>query len=210
MEKQDSKKINLKFGLKMCILILITTLLGGAGMFGLAKHRQHVSYEATRSVIISHDIHPVSNSGNGNGSYSSSDIDMMTTYKKLSEDPTIAKAARKKLPSSIRKKYSADDIADMVSAHVSQQSLLMELNVKAGNKKDAVKIVNAVATGMKEELPKIQPGAGTVRLLAPATQSSTEMEKTLHTKKYVIVGCALGALVGLIIFFVITTWTKLV
>lgn len=210
MEQKNSKKVNLKFGFKMLILIIVMTFIGGAGMFVLAKHRQTTSYEATRSVIISHDIHPVSNYNNGNGNYSSSDIDMMTTYKNLSEDPTIAKAARKQLPSSIKKKYSANEIADSVSAHVSQQSLLMELKVRAHSKRDAAKIVNAVASGMQKELPKIQPGAGKVRLLAPATQSSVEMEKTPHTKKYVVVGCALGALVGLIIFFVVTTWTKLV
>ena len=66
-------------------------------------------------------------------------------------------------------------------------------------------IVNATAKAMKEELPQLQPGSGKVTLLQKATVNNTDSKTTPSTKKYVVVGFALGALLGLIIEFVVFT-----
>lgn len=192
---------------KYIVIVLVMMLLGGAGMFGLAKHRQNTFYSAKRSMVISHAIHEMRNPNNN---FNSTDQQMMDTYSKIIEDPTISKAARNYLPSKLKKKYSADDINGMIDSKVSQQSLVLTVETKASNKSAAVKITNAVSKAMKRELPSIQPGAGTVRLLAPATTKDTNQVTTPHTKKYVAVGLALGGMVGLIICFVDETWSRLI
>lgn len=204
MTKQGQQTNHSTF-FKCLVLVIILTLLGGAGMYGLAKHRQHTSYEATRSLVISHEIRNQNDIRNDNNP----DISMMPTYRNVVEDPMISKTARQYLPKKLRKKYSADDISGMIKTHVSDQSLVMGLKVQTGNRKDSAKIVNAVAEAFKKDLPQIQPGAGQVRLLAPATKSSASTNTTPHTKKYVAVGLAFGCLVGLIISFLYITWSKL-
>lgn len=195
-----------KIFLKYIIIVLVMMLLGGAGMFGLAKHRQNTFYIARRSMVISHAIHEERNSNNN---FNSADQQMMDTYSKIIEDPIISKAARNYLPSQMKKKYSSDDINSMLDSKVSQQTLVLTVEAKASSKSAAVKITNAAAKAMKTNLPSIQPGAGTVRLLAPATMKDTNQVTTPHTKKYVAVGLALGGMVGLIICFVDETWSRL-
>lgn len=195
-----------KIFFKYIIIVLVMMLLGGAGMFGLAKHRQNTFYTAKRSMVISHAIHE---ERNPNNNFNSADQQMMDTYSKVIEDPIISKAARNYLPSQLKKKYSADDINGMIDSKVSQQTLVLAVETKASSKSAAVKITNAVARAMKEKLPSIQPGAGTVRLLAPATNKDAKQVTTPHAKKYVAVGLALGGMIGLVICFVDETWSRL-
>ena len=193
--------------IRSVIIVVVFTLLGGGGMFALAKHRQHTYYEAKRSMVISHDIHNQNGTSDPNNTLNSPDLSMMPTYRKIVENPTIARTARHYLPKKLRKKYSTNDISKMIDTHISDQSLVLDLTVDAGDKGSAVKIANAVSRAFKEELPSIQPG--TVRLLAPASKSDVLSVTTPHAKKYVVVGLAFGCLLGLIIDFVYVTWTKL-
>lgn len=201
---QQDQHSNKSILIKCSVIVVILTILGGAGMFGLAKHRQKTSYVASRSVIISHDIHEQASDKNGNP-----DIDMMPTYRSIVEDAMVGQQARHYLPKKLQKKYSANDISDLITTHISNQSLVMDLKVETSNKNDSPKIINAVAKGFQKELPKIQPGAGQVRLMAPATKKNTSAKTTPHVKKYVVVGMALGCLAGLIISFLYATWAKL-
>lgn len=191
--------------LKYAVIVLVMMLLGGIGMFGLAKHRQQSFFTAKRSMVISHTIHEERNSNNN---FNSDDQQMMDTYSKIIEDPVITKTAKSYLPSKLKKKYTADELSNMVDTKVSQQSLVLTVKVKANTKNEAVKITNAVSKAMKKDLPSIQPGAGTVRLLSPATKA--EKVTVPHAKKYVAVGLALGGMVGLIICFVDETWSRLI
>lgn len=202
MKKNEVKKS--KIYLKYITVVLVMMILGGGGMFALAKHRQQSFFVAKRSMLISHTIHEEENS---NISFNSQDQQMMETYSDIVEDPTIAQTARKKLPTQLRKRYSADNLSNMIDASVSQQSLILTVRTKANSKNAAIKITNAVSEAVKEKLPSIQPGSGKVRLLAPAT--TAKEVTTPHVKKYVAVGLALGGMVGLIVCFVEETWNRL-
>ncbi|WP_278930732.1 chain-length determining protein [Limosilactobacillus oris] len=195
-----------KIMVKYVVIVLGLMLIGGAGMYGLAKHRQTTYYTAERSMVISHSIHEESASNNN---FNSDDQQMMPTYKNISQDIMIAKAARKYLPQNLKKKYTAEKINETVDSKISQQSLMLTMHSKADSKTAAVATVNAMAKAMKKELPSIQPGSGQVRLLAPATKDQAEKVTTPHAKKYVAVGLALGAMVGLVICFVEETWSRL-
>lgn len=206
---KKSVKDNNGVVIRCLIVILVLMLVCGGAMYVLAKRKQTDAFEAKRSVVISHTIQANKQSDTDNSSYNASDLSMMPTYKSIAEDKIVAQSARQSLPSKIRKDYSAEEISHLVDAHVAQQSLVLRLSVTTSNKKDAVKLVNATARGLKKELPVIQPGAGEVRLLAPATVKSVVNISSHHTKKYVAVGLAFGALLGLIVSFFYVTWLKL-
>lgn len=190
---------------KYVVIVMIMMLLGGGGMFALAKHRQRTFFIAKRAMIISHPIHQQKNTSN---SFNSEDQQMMDTYSDIVEDPIITREARQLLPSRLKEKYSANNLSSMVDAKSSQQSLVLTVRTKASSKNTAIKITNAVSQAMKEKLPSIQPGAGTVRLLSPASEAVKIT--TPHMKKYIAVGLALGGMVGLIICFVDETWNRLI
>ncbi|MBD7895216.1 chain-length determining protein [Limosilactobacillus sp. Sa3CUN2] len=192
---------------KPVIIILIFAVFGACVMGVDAKRKKSTIYTASRQIVIAHNVpHELRSMPNGtNISVVGEDNNMMPTYKDIAENGTIAQAARKNLSKSMKKKYSTDDIKEALEAKVSQQSLVMELKAKTSTREASVKIVNAAAKAMKEELPRLQPGSGKVTLLQKATVNNTDSRTTPSTKKHVIVGFALGALLGLIIEFIIFT-----
>lgn len=192
---------------KPVLVVLIFAVLGALVMGINAKRKKSTTYTATRQIVISHNIPQEMRtlSSGANISIVSEDNNMMPTYKDIAENGTVAQQARKHLSRSMKKKYSADDIKSAIDAKISQQSLVMELKAKTSSKDASVKIVNATARAMKEELPRLQPGSGRVTLLQKATVNNVDSKTTPSTKKYVVVGFALGALLGLIIEFVIFT-----
>ncbi|EEJ40079.1 YveK family protein [Limosilactobacillus vaginalis] len=195
-----------KYG-KPVLVVLIFAILGALVMGVDAKRKKTTTYTASRQIVISHNVPQEMRtmSSGANISIVGEDNNMMPTYKDIAENGTIAQEARKHLSKSMKKKYSADDVRNAIDAKISQQSLVMELKAKTSSKEASVKIVNATAKAMKEELPRLQPGAGKVTLLQKATIDNTDSQTSPSTKKYVVVGFALGALLGLIIEFVLFT-----
>ena len=191
---------------KASIFTIVMAILGGGAMFGLAKHKQHLSYTADRYVVISHPI--TEKSVGANNSMTNIDQQMMMTYEEIAENPVVAKAARQHLNSKLKKEYSVDQISQDVNAKVKPQSLVLRLSATANSPKNAVALVNATAEGFKEVLPQVQTGAGAVKLLSKATTDGISLNKSVNTKKYAAVGLALGGLVGIIISFVVITWKK--
>ncbi len=194
---------------KGLILTVVLALIGGFGMFMLAKYKQSTSYIAQRSVLISHSIDEAKLSESDNQSpVVMTDLNMMQTYTEITQNKQIAQTARKYLSPRIKKNYSADDISQMVNADSHPQSLVMKIKVKSNHEKDSVALVNAVSKGLKKELPSIQPGAGQVHLLAKADENSVISNTMPNKKKYISVGLALGGLLGIVISFIATTWKK--
>nr|WP_233445929.1 chain-length determining protein [Limosilactobacillus fastidiosus] len=188
------------------IFTIILAVFGGMLMFFYAKHKQQTTYTAERYVLVSHNVmdsqdkdYPVTNA----------DLNMMSSYEDIAENKIIAENAKKYLSKKINKKYTADNISNSVSAKSKPQSLVLKISVKTGNEKNSVDIVNAVAKSFQNELPKLQPGAGEVHLLAKASNSSVETTTTPNKKKYFAVGVALGGLLGIVISFIAITWKKI-
>lgn len=210
MKEYSVKDLKSPF-VKAFIFTIIMTILGGVVMIGVAKHKKHTTYTAERYVLISHKMNSQNGSSTGTtNSVTNDDINMMTTYEEIAQNEEISQAARKHLSKSLRKKYTTTELSDDVKAKTRPQSLVMSLSVTTDNPKDAVKLVNAVAEGLKEKLPKIQPGSGSVKLMAKANQGDVKSMTTPHTKKYAAVGLALGGLLGMIISFVAITWKRII
>lgn len=205
MKEYQLKDVKASFA-KAAVFTVIMALLGGAGMFVVAKHKQHISYTAERFVVISHPI--TTQTATSASPITNTDQQMMLTYEEIANDPMVAKAARKHLTKSQRKEYSADQISQDLDAKAKPQSLALRLKVTTNSPKNAAALVNAAAEGLKETLPKIQPGAGNVKLLAKATEDNVELNKSTNVKKYAAAGLALGGLVGIVISFVVITWRR--
>lgn len=194
---------------KGLIITVVLAIIGGIGMGVLAKHKQSTSYTAERSVVISHRISESElNQGNNQQPIVITDLNMMDTYSDVAQDKQVAISARKYLPKKLQHKYSAEMIKEDVNAITHPQSLVMKIKVRTGDASDSVAIANAVARGFQKELPKVQPGAGNVRLLSRATSDDVEANTTPNKKKYIAMGLALGALVGLVISFTVVTWKR--
>ena len=205
MKEYQLKDVKASF-VKAAVFTVIMALLGGAGMFVVAKHKQHISYTAEQFVVISHPI--TTQTATSASPITNTDQQMMLTYEEIANDPMVAKAARKHLTKSQRKEYSADQISQDLDAKAKPQSLALRLKVTTNSPKNAAALVNAAAEGLKETLPKIQPGAGNVKLLAKATEDNVELNKSTNVKKYAAAGLALGGLVGIVISFVVITWRR--
>ena len=196
---------------KSVIFILVLAVLGGGAMGYRAKKQQHTTYTASQEIVISHNLNENSNSSdNGQDSITNADLNMMPTYAEITEDETISETAHKMLPKSVKKHYSVQDVNDSVRAITHQQSLVLSIKAKTGSAKASVAIANATAKAVKKDLPKLQPGAGTVTLLAKPTTKSTTSETLPHAKKYAMVGAAMGGLIGIVISFVVITLKDLV
>lgn len=209
--KNYSAKELIQMFWKSVILILVLAVLGGGAMGYRAKKQQHTTYTASQEIVISHNLNENSNSSdNGQDSITNADLNMMPTYAEIAEDETISETAHKMLPKSIKKHYSVQDVNDAIRAVPHQQSLVLSIKAKTGSAKASVAIANATAKAVKKDLPKLQPGAGTVTLLAKPTTKSTTSETLPHAKKYAMVGAAMGGLIGIVISFVVITLKDLV
>lgn len=206
MKDTTLRKLIKSYG-KEFIVVVIFALIGAVIMGGMAKKKKTTTYTATRQIVIAHNISRENRNSNNNSNNSivNDDSNMMPTYKDIAENGIIASQARTYLSHSMKKRYSTDDIKGAISAKVSPQSLVMDLKAKTSSREDSVKIVNASARAMKMELPRLQPGAGHVTLLEKASVSNTDSQSSPSIKKYAVVGLALGALLGLIIEFIIFT-----
>lgn len=192
---------------KSIILIIVLAVIGGGCLGLIAKHRQRTTYTASRNVLITHNLTQFISKDRTNlqDSITTTDQDMMESYKEIVEDPQITNAARKTLPKEIQKKVSASEFNQNINAKVKPQSLVLHIQAHASSSEQAVKMVNATAVTFKKQLPKIQPGTGEVVLLAKANNQTVTSATAPHAKKYAAVGVALGGALGIVISFTALT-----
>ena len=110
----------------------------------------------------------------------------------------------------VRLYHSASEIQSMIRVKTVDQSLVLDVSVRADRAKDATKIVNAVVDAAQTELPKMSPSVGTVSTFAKAKTSDATSQTSPSAKKYALLGAAVGLLVGMVLAFSITTWKNLI
>lgn len=187
------------------IFIVIATLLFGLAGGLYAKHKKHTDYVSTRNLMTSSSYR-----GAAANEEVQANINLGDTYAKIAESKDVAQAARKELPKSIRKEYNAEQISSMVKAHPVPQTTIVKVSVKADTAKASSKIVNEVTAAAAKEIPKKVPSAGKISLFAKETAADAQSNTTPSTKKFVLLGAAVGFLLGMVVAFSVTTWTKLV
>lgn len=185
------------------VIVIATIVFGLAG--GLyAKHKQHTDYESVRNMMTGRSY-----KGTAANEEVQADINLGKTYAKIIESRDVAQAAHKNLPKNIRKKYSVKDMGSMVKAHPVMQTTIVKVSAKAGTAKASSSIVNAVTEAAAKQIPKKVPSAGKVSLFAKETADDAHGTTVPSAKKYALLGAAVGFLLGMVVAFSVTTWTKL-
>ena len=183
----QNKKISLKNISKVVwhniTIIVISTLIFGLAGGLYAKHKRHTDYVSTRTMMTGRSYR-----GSAANEEVQADINMGKTYAEIVESDNVAQAAHRKLPKNIRKQYSTDQISSMVKAHPIMQTTMVKVSVKAGTAKASSSIVNSVT----------EKAADAQSITSPSI------------KKYALIGAAVGFLLGMVVSFSITTWTKII
>lgn len=202
MKISDAKKIIRKNIILILSFIIVGAVIGGS----YAKLKKKTTFTAQTNIIVGHNL----NHANHRNSTVLADLNMMDSYTKLVKDRQVLNVARKQLPKKMKKKFTVSDIGSSVSVDNHPHSVIIRISSSASSAKDATLIVNAVANAASKELVKIDPGIGHVRKLAPARTTDANLKTTPSIKKYLVLGAALGLLIGMIISFSLTTWQKFI
>ena len=189
------------------VFVIAIFMLIGALLSGLyAKHKKTTTYMARTNVLVGHNL----NHTDYKNSTVLADLNMVGSYKDMINDAQVMDQAHKNLPKKVRHQYSAKDIAGDVSVDTHPQSLVLSVKAKAGSPKVATEMVNATSKAIHQQLPKMSPNVGEVKPLAKARVKDAGSITTPSTKKYVVLGAAIGILVGMLVSFAVTTWKKII
>ncbi len=204
---KEQYKINelIKIVCKNIIVILIFTIIGGIGAGLYANHKKTTIYTAATNVFAGRNLAKT----NYKNSQVMAELNMIDSYKDMINDSQVLEKAHNNLPKKLRHKYTVNDLEDAINVDSHPQSLVLTIRSKAGTPEDATDIVNATATATHEELPKIIPGGGEFKQLGKARKSDAGSITSPSIKKYVLLGGAIGLLIGMIFSFAVTTWKKI-
>lgn len=204
MKKQYKVNEITKLVWKNALTIIIFMIIGALSAGLYAKHKRTTIYMARTNVLVGHNL----NHTNYKNSTVQADLNMVGSYKDMIRDPQVMNQAYKNLPKKMRHRYSAKDVADDVDVSAQPQSLVLSIKARASSPKVVTEMVNATSKAVQKELPKMSPNVGEVKPLARAHVKDADSITTPSTKKYVVLGAALGILVGMMVSFAVTTWKK--
>ena len=204
MNKEIKSKDIYKIIIKNCLLIAAFTVIFGIFGYFYAQHKQTTVYETSQNLIIDHSY-----SGESANDELQSDMGLTKAYEKIIESNDIAKKARTYLPKKLQKNYSVKDIAAMTSVHAIPSTTMLSISVKDTSDVTSAKITNAFARAAEKEIPNKIP-SGAVKSVSDSSKGDAKSITSPSRKKYTSLGLAVGFLLGMVISFSITTWTKLI
>lgn len=188
---------------KNLLIIIGAMLVFGLLFGGYAKYKQSTEYTAKREITIYHnytDKKALENTDNGSTSLAS-DMQMMETYAKVSDDTSIAKQAKKIIKKNYGYKMSASDIKSMLDITSDLQTVVLNVSAKSGSSDKAVAVANSTAIAIKDRLPKMLNDVGTINVMSAANKDTTHSTTGPSAKKYGLLGIAIGFLAAFIWIF---------
>ena len=188
---------------KYFVLIIAFAIVGGVVLGAYGKHKQTTTFTATRSILINHNYSRGQKNAN---SQVNADISLMPTYKELVGGRTIANRSYKLLSHKIRRSTTPEEVKSSIDTESQPQSLVMTIKATSSKKENAVAFANATAVAAQKELPKLQHGMGSIKVLSKASEENATSSTHGSVKKYALVGAALGLIVGMVCSFVLATW----
>lgn len=206
MNKKDFsiKDISKIVWINVCI-ILVATILFGLGGNLYAKHKQHTTYESVRNIMTTRSY-----DGAAANEELQADLSLGNTYAEIVESNDTAKDARKYLPKNLRKQYSSEQISSMINAEPIMQTTIVKVSAKANTAKDSAAIVNAVTKASANKIPQKVTSAVKISLFSKAVANEAKSNTSPSTKKFTLLGAAIGFLLGLVLSFSATTWVYLI
>lgn len=187
-----------------CVLIIAFTVIFGALGYFYAQHKQSTTYKTTQNVIIDHSY-----TGESANDEVQADLSLTKTYKEVIESDDVISEAREYLPSKLQKKYSVEDIAGMTSAQVIPATTMIEISTNSPSAKTSAQLTNAVVRAAEKKVPSKIP-FGSVKSVSKSDKNDAKSITSPSRKKYTVLGLAVGFLLGMVVSFSITTWTKLI
>lgn len=204
-----SKKITIgnfnQIIMRNLVIILVLTIIGGVSAGLYARHKRITLFSADSSVIVNVKVTQT----DSKNAAMMAEKGMMRSYEEIINNQQTMKAARRYLPSNLQKVYSPGQLASIVSVNSAPDSLVLKISARTTQENDSVKIANAVARATRTQLPQYSPNDSRVKILTRATRDNVSSKTTPSVKKYVVLGAALGLLVGMIFSFSITTWKSI-
>ncbi|MCH4475892.1 Wzz/FepE/Etk N-terminal domain-containing protein [Staphylococcus haemolyticus] len=117
-------------------------------------------------------------------------IQLINTYSEILESPRIIDAVAK------NEKFSANEIAEMISVESGANSQILNINVKGSDKKTTEKIANKTAKVFQNKMPDIM-NVDNVSILSSADNTANQISpKTL-------VNCLIGFIIGILLSLII-------
>ena len=127
-------------------------------------------------------------------------IQLVNTYSEIIKSPRILDEVSKK-----DKKFSVEEIEDMMTVTNKDQSQILDIDVKSGNKKDAERVANELAAVFKETMPKIKK-VDNVSILSRANGTSTQVSPKIFLN--IAVAILLGLFLAIIILILKALFDK--
>lgn len=187
-----------------CVLIIGFTVVFGAFGYFYAQHKQSTVYKTTQNVIINHSYN-----GESASDEVQADLSLTKTYQEVIKSNDIVRKAKEYLPNKLQKKYSVNDIAKMTSAQAIPSTTMIEISASSASANTSAQLANAVVRAAEKEVPSKIP-SGSIKSVSNSSKSDAKSITSPSRKKYTILGLAVGFLIGMVISFSITTWTKLI
>lgn len=167
---------------------------------GMAKMKQKTTYSASSSVMVANE-HSADKSYNVKN-----DLGMMQTYADVASDGVILKNAQKNLKKNSHVNVSISELSDYVKVEARDDSFVLDFKVDSGSKKKSQTIVNTVVNSYKQLAPQVVENQIDVKVLSTAKQNVVSSTTSPSVKKYVLVGAAIGVLLGMVLVFAKDTW----
>lgn len=187
-----------------CLVIIIFTIIFGMFGYFYAQHKQRTVYKATQNVIINHRYN-----GESANEEVQADMSLAKTYEKVIESNDVLRKSKEFLPNKLKKKYSVENISGMINAHVIPSTTMIEISANSSSANTSAKLTNAVVHAAEKEVPNKIP-SGAIKSVSKSSKDDAKAITSPSRKKYTALGLAVGFLLGMIISFSITTWTKLI
>ena len=204
-----SKKITIgnfnQIIIRNLVIILVLTIIGALSAGLYARHKRITFFSAESSVILNVKV---THTDYKNAAMMA-EKGMMHSYEEILNNRETMKKAERYLPANLRKNYSYEWLASVVNVNSSPDSLVLRITAGTTQENISVKIANAVARAAQTQLPQYSPNDSRVKILTRATRDNVSAKTTPSVKKYVVLGAALGLLVGMIFSFSITTWKSI-
>lgn len=202
MEKQYSVSQLSKI-IKKNLLIIFILMIFGALFAGLyAKKKQTTTYTAASNVMVGERLDNV----DYKNSAVQAELSMMKSYEKVVESDKTMEIAHHSLNKSERKNIPIKNFDRGISANSHPDSLVLTISATSNKDTKSIKMVNAVADASVRQIEKYSPLSTKVHVISKASKKNVESKTHPSIKKYIILGAALGILVGMIISFSLTTW----
>lgn len=198
---KNTYKLTIKIIISLALFVILGSLVTGL----YAKHKRKTTYLSQTNILLEKNF----SNRNVQNTTVLANINMMDTYKDMAEDPLVYKEAHNLLTKKLKRQITEKELKESIDIGSKPNSLILNVRATTNSKKKSVAIVNATSSAICKEIAKNNPQMGEVQILSKARNVNVVSKTTPSLKKYIVLGGALGLLVGMIITLSVVSWNRL-